>query len=221
MEVTKYIDGLYGVKTQLNIPLIKQSCYEMYEIVEHCFQDKDDQKSLITDLYSKYNLLLFPLPGIHELYWSISNTFHYCLSDDSGLVKEKFVVQCWLNFFKEGEFIDWHSHWSNRQNCWHGFLCVDTEPDSFTSYRWNDDTSRKDVQIDVPSKDGLMVIGKSNNDVHKSSEWKVKDRPRITIAFDIAPCSTIYSVLTKELPGKTYLSAAMNNIGFVNHWIPI
>ena len=36
--------------------------------------------------------------------------------------------------YKEGDFIDWHTHWPKEKNTWHGFFCVDCEP-SYTTYR--------------------------------------------------------------------------------------
>ena len=57
--------------------------------------------------------------------------------------------------------------------------------------------------VKIESKDNLLVIGKSDNDKHRSSVWN-QDTPRITIAFDILPVSSIY----KEF-------------NTLNHWIPI
>ena len=54
----------------------------------------------------------------------------------------------------------------------------------------------------VVSKEGLIVIGKSDGDEHSSSAWKESKRPRITIAFDIIPVEAI--------PNKLY----------GNHFIP-
>ena len=36
-----------------------------------------------------------------------------------------------------------------------------------------------------------MVVGKSENDRHRSSIWNEEHRPRITIAFDIVPIESV------------------------------
>jgi hypothetical protein len=41
--------------------------------------------------------------------------------------------------------------------------------------------------ITIPSYDGLCVIGKSEGDGHRSSEWLNDGKFRVTIAFDIIP----------------------------------
>jgi hypothetical protein len=60
-------------------------------------------------------------------------------------------------------------------------------------------------ELDIPSKNGLMVLSRSNGDVHRSSEWD-QEYPRITIAFDIVPAGILY----RE-----------NRYTHINHWMPI
>jgi hypothetical protein len=117
-----------------------------------------------------------------------------------------------MNYYKKGEFIDWHRHASEDVGGWHGFFCLDAEPDSYTSYRWPNDDSRKGLTLDVESKNGLIVLGRSNLDLHKSSEWQHEDRARITIAFDILPVSYIKDVCSNAMKNDPY---------YINHWIPI
>jgi hypothetical protein len=221
MVLNKHVDGLYSVDTALNVKQVKDTCFKLYDIIKTNFQNNSDhngQSTLDTELHTKYNLLLYPLPGIHELYFEISKVFHECkLKENIGL-NEKYVIQSWLNFFNKGDFIDWHQHTSVDFNCWHGFLCVDTEPDSFTSYKW---PNEKNNIIDVPSKNGRIVMGRSNGDVHRSSEWPYLDRPRITIAFDIVPTRFVTGWCMKNDPDPRYLNAMKRSAMFVNHWIPI
>lgn len=226
MKVEKYIDGLYGVQTNLDMKVLRNTCNQMYEIIKHSFvSDKSDyigKSTLTTKLYTKYNLLLYPLPGLHDLYFTISEVFHSCLTDyHKGKSGRKYIMQCWLNYYMKGEYINWHSHATSVYGNWHGFLCVDTEPDSYTSYTWLNDKSRKGLVIDVKSKDGLMVMGITNNDRHRSSKWQRKDRPRITIAFDINPIEYITETELQRYSGNKYLNAMQDNPYFVNHWIPI
>lgn len=226
MEINKYIDGLYAVDVKSNLDLknLKKSCIEMKEIITQSFEhDENDyggKSSDTTLLYRKYNLLMYPLPGIHNLHFNIASTFHRCFEDSNGQRadgSEEYFIQCWLNYYKNGEFIDWHTHSNVDNGAWHGFVCVDTEPDSFTSYRWPNNPNRKDIVIDIPSKDGFIVIGRSNGDYHRSSKWLNKKKPRITIAFDIIPRSFIF----RGSKAKEYLSEMEKNPYFKNHWIAI
>jgi hypothetical protein len=167
---------------------------------------------------------MYPFPIIHDLYYSISAAFYLCLEDFYGFkTNKKYFIQCWLNIFKKDEFIDWHKHQPIENEAWHGFVCVDTEPDSFTTYSWPNDSSRKGLLLDIPSKDGLIVMGLSNGDRHKSSKWVVEGRPRITIAFDIVPAIALSEHTILNYPEPRYLNAIKNstNSQFVNHWIPI
>jgi hypothetical protein len=113
-------------------------------------------------------------------------------------------MQAWLNVYRTGEFIDWHSHWPAEFESWHGFYCVDVEPNSSTTYRLFGKIPEKD-DIVVTSQDNLLVISRSDGDYHRSSEWNNPDKPRITVAFDIIPMSKLYERRNYEK----------------NHWIPI
>lgn len=172
----------------------------MHDYVKNTFNGEielNGQLTLSTKLFDRYNYLMYPLPGIHELYNGIKNVFHK-VNDDPY---DDYFIQCWLNFYYKGDYIDWHSHWSSESHSWHGFYCVDVEPDSYTDYKFKD----SDDVMRVRSKDNLLVISRSGSDVHRSSEWKY-DNPRITIAFDIVPAEKLFDVGAYRNP---------------NHWIPI
>ena len=62
------------------------------------------------------------------------------------------------------------------------------------------------TNIEIQSKNDLLVLSKSENDVHRSSEW-MYDHPRITLAFDIVPTKMLFE------NNKTFM--------LKNHWIPI
>jgi hypothetical protein len=225
MKLGKYIDGLYGVQTDIDLIALKQQTDQMYDIIKDFFKpdrlDYNGQSTLSTKLFGQYNLLLYPFPIFHDLYFNISTAFHLSYKDlFKRNADEKHFMQCWLNYYKKGDFIDWHSHHKPSDRSWHGFLCVDTEPNSYTSYRWPNNPAKKDFTLDVPSKDGLIVMGTSNGDVHRSSEWQIEDRPRITIAFDIIPAEYILKSMSK-LPEPKYLNAMNESNYFVNHWVPI
>lgn len=191
---------IYNEVLDLNLEAQRKTAHYMYEYVKHKFTDEielNGQLTLSTKLFDRYNYLMYPLPGVHELYNSIKDVFHRINTDPYT----DYFIQCWLNFYHKGDYIDWHAHWASEADSWHGFYCVDVEPDSYTDYKFkgSDNISR------IKSKDNLLVISRSGNDVHRSSEWK-EDRPRITIAFDIVPAEKLFDVGAYRNP---------------NHWIPI
>ena len=135
--------------------------------------------SKTTASFKQYNLLSFPVESFQSLYHNLVSVIKPCLP------KETHVIQCWLNVFRGNEFIDWHSHWRKRFRAIHGFYCVNVTP-SFTEYKFE----FGDI-VKVNSVEGLLVFGKSNNDQHRSSPWSDASVPRVTIAFDIVPVSTM------------------------------
>ena len=137
--------------------------------------------SKTTASYNQYNLLSFPIESFQALYRNIVSVIKPCLP------KETHVIQCWLNVFRGKEFVDWHNHWQSNFRVVHGFYCVNVTP-SFTEYKFE----HLPGQIfKIESKEGLLVFGKSNGDRHRSSPWENPSVPRITIAFDIIPVSTL------------------------------
>jgi hypothetical protein len=124
------------------------------------------------------------------------------------LLKEKtYYMRCWVNLFDKGKNIDWHSHWQPHFKTYHGFYCVNTEGEhpSHTDYKI---PNVADI-ITIPSYDGLCVIGKSEGDGHRSSEWLNDGKYRVTIAFDIIPVELlksdekfIYLEVNKEVQNK-------------------
>ena len=131
--------------------------------------------------YQKYNLLSFPLRSFQILYHSMVSVIKPCLPN------EPHVLQCWLNVFRENASIGWHSHWDKKYRTLHGFYCVNVTP-SFTEYEF---LHRPGENFKVESKEGLLVFGKSNDDRHRSSPWSGGAVPRVTIAFDVVPVSTL------------------------------
>ena len=170
------------------------SSEKIYELVKNNLHTNQQIKSTIsTDLYEKYNYLMYPSNEVHKLYTEIKTAFD-SVKDDPN---KKYYIQCWLNYYNKGDFIDWHSHWEKEKETWHGFYCLDCEP-SFTSYKL---PNIKD-NINIFSEDNLMVISKSDGDEHRTWPWE-SDKPRLTIAFDIVP----YEYL--------------NYKQWTNHWMPI
>ena len=220
-NLTEHVPGLYSAECNLDLVALKCSTREIEEIVKKSFKasksDYRGQSTTTTKLYSKYNFCLYPLPMINELYWTIHQMFHTCLTEfHKGRVENKFVMQSWLNVYQKGEFIDWHSHTDTAIGGWHGFYCLNTEPESSTYYKWENDPSK--TQIEIKSKNNLIVIGATNGDKHKSSVW-TEEEPRITIAFDILPADKVYE--NSQRMYGSYIKAMRKNACYVNHWIPM
>jgi hypothetical protein len=211
MDLQLHENYVYTRQLNLNLQEQIQSATYMYDYICDNFTadvkvHPSAQATMTTELYNKYNYLMYPIPGAHSLYESIKETFHACNkhAGDGQEPNKEYYIQCWLNVYKKDEFIDWHGHWDPKYESWHGFYCVDVEPDSYTTYRVIGRVPEKD-DIIIASKNNLLVISKSDGDFHRSSEWKNPDKPRITIAFDIIPAC-------KLLEG--------NHIS-KNHWVPI
>ena len=128
-----------------------------------------------------YNLFSFPCPELHKLHSNLSRSL-------SNILDDQFYLRCWVNLFKTNKNIGWHSHFEPEFNAYHGFYCVNTEGDvpSYTEY---DILGHPITKVD--SEDGLLVIGKSAGDKHRSSEWQNSNKYRITIAFDAIPVSKL------------------------------
>ncbi len=127
-----------------------------------------------------YNLFSFPCTELQKLHTNVSQVM-------TKLVNEQFYVRCWVNLFKHSKNINWHSHFEPEFNAYHGFYCVNTEDiPSYTEYNI---PGHEIVKVD--SKDGLLVLGKSAGDKHRSSVWNHPDKYRITIAFDAIPVNKL------------------------------
>ena len=202
--LTKHTHGLYSTKVKCNIGELATTCDTMYKFIGSTFAKTDTfngNSTLLTKLYTRYNFLMYPLPGVHELYRNIRDVFNNSYYEYFGYENNRpHFIQCWLNYYWRGDFIDWHGHWPSEYNAWHGFFCVNVEPQSSTLYKWKD----SEQIIEVPSQNGLMVMGISDQDKHRSTEWN-QQAPRITVAFDIVPVD----------------NASIRPEQYINHWLPI
>jgi len=202
--LTKYTHGLYTAKVKCNLQELVTTCDTMYKFIGSTFAKSNDyngDSTLRSKLFTKYNFLMYPLPGVHDLYKNIHEVFNQSYYEYFGYKNNRqHFIQCWLNYYWKGDYIDWHGHWPSPFNAWHGFFCVSVEPNSSTLYRWKDSESI----IEIPSENGLMVMGISDGDKHRSTEWN-QQTPRITVAFDIVP------VDNSNIKPEQY----------INHWIPI
>ena len=148
------------------------------------------QGTKTTALHSHYNLFSFPIKEINELYHLLVKHIGPLLEPDT-----QYMIKSWMNVYHKGENIEWHGHSLPHNRAWHGFYCVHAG-DSNTQYRMIDGSN-----ITVPSKEGLIVIGKSNGDLHKSSEW-TEVKPRVTLAFDIVRVESVHFKINHYIPFK-------------------
>lgn len=199
-----YEEYIHTRKLDLNLIKIKNSSNKMYEFIRNEFvknaQDYNGQSSMVQQIFAEYNLFLYPFPEFYDLFFQIKEMFYDKLDIEEH--DESYYIQSWLNFYWEGDFIDWHSHWPPYVKSWHGYYCVDVEP-SKTSYKLEESGKI----IHVQNEDNLLVLSKSLDDQHRTWPWEY-EHPRITIAFDILPASNILNFQGENKMGK-------------NHWIPI
>lgn len=201
MIETVYDNYLFKTKLGLNTDVMRDSSLKMEKLLQKHFYDKEQSyksdSAESAKYFASYNILLYCFPEFHNLYEGIRKTFHEIA--DKITPENNHYIQCWLNVYREGDQIGWHGHWPSEKTSWHGFYCVDCEP-SKTTYRIPNGSSYN--EIDVESVNDNLIIGKSDNDLHRTWPWE-KDSPRITIAFDIVPARFI------------------DNEQWLNHWIPI
>ena len=196
-----YNDYITTTKLNLDLAKIKDSCYKMKGVINENFiskileidytEDEGKLSPLTTQGFVHYNLLMYGFEGFHSLYFEIQRVFRQLNKSD-----EQYYIQCWLNIYERGNFVDWHNHYPPNCNSWNGFFCVDCEP-SKTTYQLPNISE----PVDIVSENNLLVLSKSNGDRHRTWPWEHADRNRITIAFDIVP--------------------AKHTGEFLNHWIPI
>jgi hypothetical protein len=128
--------------------------------------------------HDSYNLFTFPVKELHQLYGEMVRTITPLLDKDTT-----YIMKGWMNVYHKGDNINWHTHWPSKDKVWHGFYCVNVgENESATIYK----IPGIEEDVIVTSKNGLLVIGKSDDDKHSSTIWK-GNKPRITLAFDIIP----------------------------------
>jgi len=170
---------------EIDKKILTMQCMAMEKLLLSKFTVEEDVSSVYgtftTKLFREYNFFTFTSPEILALYSKLVTHLTPLIDP-----KRQYVMQAWLNIYRSGQFIDWHTHWESELGAYHGFYCLNVG-DSKTHYRFDAD---KEKVYTVDDKDGLIVFGKSAGDEHKSSEWNETD-PRITIAFDLIPVESI------------------------------
>lgn len=153
---------------------------------------------LIGDTYNGYNLLLYPLPQIHNLYHSIRASFRQI--EPLG----NWWIKCWANVFENRTHYDWHQHHTHYKetNCehasYHGIFCV-AGKDTATTYK--NFVTQEQVHIhQTPNQ--LTFIANHPDWLHRTWPYKHKET-RITVAFNIIHEDSI------------------DAFKYPNHWLPL
>jgi hypothetical protein len=107
--------------------------------------------------------------------------------------KKPLWYQCWLNFHKKGEVLDWHTH---KGSIAHGYVSIDPK-ESETEFK----------EYTIKNKIGNVYIGPSENS-HRVNILKPFDGHRITMAFDVISENNVKDMYQKH--GKIDL-----NTGFI------
>ena len=201
----KVIENYAFVKqTNINIKELTDTCLNINQYLKSYLDEHDDDyvdssflAPLSTRCYNQYNLLCFIKQPLHSVFKNIKEMFADIVGSDIN--KKEYFIQCWLNVFSEkSPGLGWHSHFEVELDAYHGFLVVSNTSNTYTEYKKPDNSTFK-----IPSNEGLLVMTKSYNDLHRTSPLK-RGENRITIAFDI--------VNSSSLEDYTYQSS---------HWIPI
>jgi hypothetical protein len=188
--ITYHDNYLYGVNVEgINNARLAESCLQINKILPDALGFKDEEfledttwhGSVSSKLNDHYNLFTFAHKEINQLYYELIKNISPVLNPNIS-----YVLKGWMNVYEAGKNIKWHGHWPIEYEAWHGFYCVQVG-ESATLYQI---PGREDV-IKIKSKEGLLVVGKSAGDEHRSTVWNDTSMPRITIAFDVIPLKSL------------------------------
>ena len=120
-----------------------------------------------TWFYRYYNLstLTFGCPFYYKFFMDLQKIIRKTAGHNKPL-----WYQCWLNFHKQEEVLDWHDH----QDCsFHGYVSIDPK-----------DTETQFEKFTIKNKVGKLYMGPANYK-HKVNVLSGFKGERITIAFDV------------------------------------
>jgi hypothetical protein len=176
---------IHKAKLDLDIVELKKYCLQIEPLIEKKWKTylTEDNKllyqntSVTLKLFNYYNLLEFPHPELHKLYFYLQHVFKIAKRPEHN---QNYYVSMWMNIHKKGEFIDWHNHEYADDCGYHGWFSVSAEP-SITSYKL-----KTGYLIDVVNENNQLVVSRSDGDFHKVSVWE-EEYERITLGFNISP----------------------------------
>ena len=173
---------LYAFETnEIDNQLLYRDCVKSEMVILKYFPQKENgwYGNKTSAANQQYNLLTFTSKQLNQLYHILAKNVTPLLEQETT-----YMIKSWMNVYRKGDKVSMHAHWPSQYRVWHGFYCVNVgENESATIYK----IPGVEDEITVPSKNGLLVIGKSDGDKHRSTEWTRTDSFRITLAFDIVP----------------------------------
>jgi len=144
-----------------------------------------------------YNIFNFVHPSIYNLHTNLRElTKTACEYYDINFNSEKYLIHGWYNldYKSEGAYVSpikepnrFHDHSDGLGAPWfHGYYCVNAEPSS-TFYKINKNDVFENININ-----NRAIISETGHP-HGRDDW-FKDKPRITIAYDITPMNKLIGV---------------------------
>ena len=129
--------------------------------------------------YSFYNIfsLTSPSPYFYELFYIFRNIVRLHLG------ARPIWFQCWMNFHKSNEVLNWHNHTFP----YHGYISIDPH-NTTTLFKDHDDPTTVEnapLFYEIENKPGQLYFGPGWRP-HKVQVNEEFDRPRLTLGFDIS-----------------------------------
>jgi hypothetical protein len=157
-----------------------------------------ESNSISTMNWYQYNAFQFYHPALHKLAKAVKEmTQEACDYYSVDFDAQQFMMQSWfnINYTKKGK-LDFHEHGGNGAPHFHGYYCVSAEP-SITHYQ----IFNKEI-VDNHNKNNRAILSETGHR-HAMADWDWEG-PRITIAYDVLPLSTILA-----------------NTSIEQHWFPL
>jgi hypothetical protein len=143
-----------------------------------------ESNSVSTMKWREYNVFQFYTEEIYNVYKSVSEMVkEACEYYEINFDDQKFVIQGWFNInHKKAGKLNWHEHGPDGAPLFHGYYCISAEP-SETHYITS---AGPKVNVNLNNRAVLSEMGHP----HAMADWDW-DGPRITLAYDVMPLSTI------------------------------
>jgi len=157
--------------------------------------------STSTVKWREYNVFQFYHEGLYKLYRGISDTVkEACEYYGINFEEQQYYVQGWFNInHSDTGKLNWHDHGGPFAPHFHGYYCVSAEP-SITHYRIEDGSGRV---VENVNKNNRLIVSEMGHP-HAMGDW-TWNGPRITVAYDIEPLSSLVD----------------NDLTIQQHWIPL
>tara|TARA_B100000073_G_scaffold317811_1_gene295436 strand:- start:311 stop:982 length:672 start_codon:yes stop_codon:yes gene_type:complete len=169
---TETFTGCNSSLTNLD-PFNDVSLKDLPNIFENIKKEDEEDKAFLNSNqnvsgYRFYNVFSLTTPS--PLFWELFREIKYIVEQQFDYDGPKWI-QCWLNYHKQDEVLDWHNHGFPM----HGYVSIRPH---YTTTTFGD--------YEIKNEIGNIYIGPGYRD-HKvivNKEWK-DDEPRLTLGYDI------------------------------------